>query len=278
MGCTARVATNKRVLASPHNTEDPKAIPPMKAKTIRPLLMLLLFGFFPTSGWMIVRSGPDTTGVPAASGTLPAGATPRPHAGLPGPAIPTPPGASAPSAVAAYGRPSASNAPAAGPSAPSGASISPTAAPDPSGAIDSSGDPVAGSGDYAFSSSDGFGDFGIPDSLPGGSGGDPGGADNVQAPGGTLPSTHSGSDTGGNGTRGGSGGSGNPGHSGGPSGNGSGSLLDPPGATGGTGTNGSNPISGSNTHQATVPEPSTLALFLAGAAALGLALRRRLRR
>ncbi len=244
----------------------------MKAKTIRPLLMLLLFGFFPTSGWMIVRSGPDTTGVPPASGVLPAGATARPHAGLPGPAIPTPPGAAAPSAEAAYGQPSASMTPGAGPAAPSGASVSPTAPAAAAGAADSTGDPVAGSGDYAFSPSDGFGDFGIPDALPGGSGPDPGSPYGAGAPGGTAPSSHSGSDSGGTGTRGGLGGSG------GSSGNGSSSLLDPPGGTGGTGgsgTNGSSPISGSNTHQATVPEPSTLALFLAGAAALGFALRRR---
>ncbi len=240
----------------------------MKAKTIRPLLMLLLFGFFPTSGWMIVRSGPDTTGIPPASGTLPVSATTRQHACLPDPAIPTPPGAAAPSAEASNGLPSASPPPGAGSAASSSTLGKPTDPAGTAGVTDSTGDPVAGAGDYAFSLSDGFGDFGIPDTLPGGSGSDAGGLYGAGAPGATSPSSHSGSDSSGSGTRGG------------PGGSGSSNLLDPPGATGGTGgsgTNGSDPISGSNTHQVTVPEPSTLALFLAGAAALGFALRRRIR-
>lgn len=229
----------------------------MNASTLRPLLIILLFGFLPTSGWMIVRDGAghSVTRVITDSCPMPgAGAGAHRHAAGPWPASPA---TSHPGAV--YAQPSARIAP--------HASHGPTSQTDPSA-------PELAANGYP---DDGFGIFRVPATLPGplqgvapaaalagaldnGFPGDP--ADPtvglLDAPGG-LGTTRT--NTAGSGTGGTS-----------PTGNGGA----PPGTgTGGTSPGGRTPAGSNGNHQLTAPEPSTLALFLAGAAALGFALRRR---
>lgn len=231
----------------------------MKATTLRPLLIVLLFGFLPTSGWMIVRGGADHTVTRVITNSCPMpGAAAHAHAARPWPG--NPPAGGRPGPGAAYAQPSARIAPhaARGPADQAGAQapqVVASAYPD-----------------------DGFGQFSVPGALPGPQSGAP--AELDPALGGPLDS-------------------GSPGDPGDPNLG----LLDPPGGTGGAGTTGmdtpgtgaggtsGNSAPGTNTpgtspggqsqtssngnHQLTAPEPSTLALFLAGTAALGFALRRR---
>lgn len=210
---------------------------------------------------MIVRGGADHTVTRVITNSCPMpGAAAHRHAAGPWPASPASTGRPQPGAV--YAQPSASTAPhgSHGPASQSGAKapeLVASAHPD-----------------------DGFGDFSVPGSSPGPTSGDP--ADAGPAP--ADPQAY-----------------------GGPS-DPSVGLLDPPGAIGttrtntsatsaggtpgtgtggtpgtgtggtpGTSTGGQIPIGPNGNHQIIASEPSTLALFLAGTAALGFALRRRRR-
>lgn len=131
----------------------------MKANTIRPLLILLLFGFLLTSEWMIVSgSGQTSTAGPAGD---PASEVPHHHAAAPGPVM-----------AALH---CASRSPAAGvephPSAFKGSNIAAACLGVPPGgagrvAAGPVGDPETGAGDYADDPSGNEpGDFGIPFGL-----------------------------------------------------------------------------------------------------------------
>lgn len=240
----------------------------MKAKKIRPFLIVLLFGILSASGWLIFSGGAHRAGAPALTAeSSPPGA--RAHGPAAGPsARPSGPASGIPFSGGLYAQSAAAGTPPAG-SVPHGASGNPTAAGNLPSAADPPADPRAGSpiliaADDAYDTGWGFGGVGLPGALPA--------ADASNPRGGGRP---------GSGASTGSGDSGKGGGSGGSSGAGTSSLLDPPGATGGgSGAGagagaGGDPAGSSGNHQVTVPEPSTLALFLAGTTALGFALRRR---
>ncbi len=239
----------------------------MKAKKIRPFLIVLLFGILSASGWLIFSGGAHRASAPALTaessppGALADGPSHRPS----GPASGVPFSGGLYAQSAAPGTPPAgTRAPPAG-SASYGASGNRASAGNPPSAADPPSDPSAGppiliAADDAYDPGAGFGGVGLPGAWPA--------ADATHPRGGGRP-----------GSGGSSGGSGQGGSSGGSSGSGTSSLLDPPGATGGGssagGGAGADPTGSNGNHQVTVPEPSTLALFLAGTAALGFALRRR---
>ena len=125
------------------------------------------------------------------------------------------------------------------------------------------GPPILIAADDTYDPGAGFGDLGIAGALPAAD------ASNPRGGGRSDSGAGSGSGSPGSGDNGRSGGSG------GSSDSGTSSLLDPPGATGGGSSAGGDPADSNSNHQVTAPEPSTLALFLAGTAALGCALRRR---
>ena len=218
----------------------------MKAKTLRPLTIILLFGFLSTNGWMIVRDGADHTITrSSAPGSTLAGAGAQGDATGPAAAAIPPPLGAGPLG-APYAAPSASSTPGGGQSASYGASGGPAAAPRTSPGPD---DPILVTADSPSNPTGGFGDFSIPGALPAAEASTPraGRGD----PGAGPSSSHSGSGSGGD----------------------SSGLLDPPGAITAPGSGGGNSIGGDGNRQVIVGEPSTLALFLAGA--VGLALRRR---
>lgn len=231
----------------------------MKAKTVRPLLIVLLFGFLSTSGWMIVQGGGDGSGgasrIIPTSRPLPTRTTAKVHALGPRSAPPPssspaglheqPSAPSMPNAVTRSAGPGASGAPYA-PATLTASTDSPTGVP----AHDAPGAVAFGTGDAFREPGEGFGEFGIPGTLPGGE-------DALSLGGGGRPGGASGSSGG----------------SGGASGTGPGGLLNPPGATGGSSPGGS-PVGMGGNPVPTVPEPPAAALFFAGMAALGWALRK----
>ncbi len=236
----------------------------MKAKTLRPFLIVLLFGFLSASGWLTFSGGAHHASAPALLGANPRAGTAahRPTAGSAGSAGQERPGSAVPSAAALYAQSAAPGTPLPAGTAPHGTSG------DPASAAHRPAEPGAGpailiAADDAYDPGVGFGELGSAGALP---------AADASNPRGGRPDSGGGSASGRSGGSGGSGGS---------SGSGASSLLDPPGATGGGssaggGGGGGDPAGSNGNHQVTVPEPSTLALFLAGTAALGFALRRRL--
>lgn len=232
----------------------------MKATTLRPLLIVLLFGFLPTSGWMIVRGGADHTVTRVITNSCPMpGAASHRHATGPWPAT----GGKRQSG-ALYAQPSASI----GPHGPATRSSAKTpelvASAHPDG---------------------GFGDFSVPGTLSGPESGDPAAAD--PAPAGVPVNAFAGDPgdpgvglldpPGGMGmTRTGTTGTGTGGTPGiGTSGSGTPGSGSPGPVAPGTSTGGQIPTGGNSNHQVIAPEPSTLALFLAGATLLGVAALRR---
>ena len=233
----------------------------MKAKTLRPFLLVLLFGFLSAGGWMILGGGVHHTSAPALTGASPpagAGA----HGATAGPVRPVRPASNMPSSAGLYAQSPASSTPPSAGMAPYGAWGDPASAAHPPGKPGAEA-PILIAADDTYDPGAGFGDLGIAGALPAAD------ASNPRGGGRSDSGAGSGSGSPGSGDNGRSGGSG------GSSDSGTSSLLDPPGATGGGSSAGGDPADSNSNHQVTAPEPSTLALFLAGTAALGCALRRR---
>ena len=261
----------------------------MKAKkTLRPLLIVLLFGILSASGWMIFGAGSDHRISPALTAARPLrgaqplrGARPVPGA-RPSPGAAVYGSSAGGSALPArpfsglYAQSTVSSASHAGP-APHGASGAAASAADPP-ADPRTAPLILIAATAAYGPGPGLGESGIPGAVPAADASPPRGGGRSDSGAGPA-SGHSDSGTG------------DAGKSGDSSGSGTSSLLDPPGATGGGssaggsgggggggGSGGSGDLaSGNGNHQMTVPEPSALALFLAGTVSLGFALRRRRR-